>query len=60
MNLVSAEPILRIRAELADILQFGQTPIGERRVINIVGGTVEGRLKGRILPGGADWQYHPR
>jgi len=57
MNLVSAEPILRIRAELADILQFGQTPIGERRVINIVGGTVEGRLKGRILPGGADWQY---
>jgi hypothetical protein len=57
MNLVSAEPILRIRAELADILQFGQTPIGERRVINILGGTVTGRLNGRILPGGADWQY---
>lgn len=58
MNLVSAEPILRIHAELADILQFGKTPIGERRVINILGGTVEGpRLKGKILPGGADWQF---
>jgi hypothetical protein len=58
MNLVSPEPILRIRAELADILQFGKTPIGERRVINILGGTVEGpRLKGKILPGGADWQF---
>ena len=58
MNLVSAEPILRIHAELADILHFGKTPIGERRVINILGGTVEGpRLKGKILPGGADWQF---
>jgi hypothetical protein len=58
MTLVSAEPILRIRAELADILQFGKTPIGERRVIHILGGTVEGpRLKGKILPGGADWQF---
>ncbi len=57
VNLVSAEPIMRIHAELADILQFGRTPIGERRVINILGGTVEGRVKGRILSGGADWQY---
>jgi hypothetical protein len=58
MQLVSPEPILRIHAELADILQFGRTPVGERRVINILGGTVTGpRLKGRILPGGADWQF---
>ncbi len=57
VNLFSAEPILRINAELADIQQFGKTPIGERRVINILGGTVEGRVKGKILPGGADWQF---
>ena len=58
MSLLSAEPILRIYAELADILQFGPTPIGERRVINILGGTVQGpRLRGKILPGGADWQF---
>jgi hypothetical protein len=57
MNLISTEPILRIHAELADIQQFGKTPIGERRVINILGGNVAGRVKGRILPGGADWQF---
>jgi Protein of unknown function (DUF3237) len=55
--MISREPIFRIQAELADILQFGPTPLGERRVINILSGRVEGpRLKGRILPGGADWQ----
>jgi hypothetical protein len=57
MTLISSEPILRIHAELADILQFGATPIGERRVINILGGTVTGKLTGKILPGGADWQF---
>ncbi|KAB2878130.1 MAG: DUF3237 domain-containing protein [Pseudorhodoplanes sp.] len=42
---------------MADILHLGATPYGERRVINILGGTVEGpRLRGTILPGGADWQ----
>ena len=43
--------------QLESILKFGMTPYGERRIINILGGTVEGpKLKGRILPGGADWQ----
>jgi Protein of unknown function (DUF3237) len=56
MNLISDEPIFRIHAELADIRHFGHTPYGDRRVIDIIGGRVEGRkLKGRILPG-ADWQ----
>ena len=57
MNLISPEPILTVHAELADILQFGATPIGERRVINILGGTVTGKVTGKILPGGADWQF---
>ena len=57
MSLVSEQPMFTIRAELAGILKLGATPYGERRIINILGGTVEGtRLKGRILPGGADWQ----
>jgi hypothetical protein len=51
-------PFMRVHAELADILEFGETPIGTRRVINILGGTISGgRIKGRILPGGADWQF---
>ena len=55
--MLSAQPIFTIHAELEAMLRFGRTPYGERRVINIKGGTVEGpRLKGRILPGGADWQ----
>src|SRR5262245_52532102 len=54
--MISQAPIFTIHAELADIRHFGQTPYGERRVIDILGGRVEGaRLKGRILPG-ADWQ----
>jgi len=55
--MLSEKPILVIRAELAGILKFGATPYGERRIINILGGTVDGpKLKGKILPGGADWQ----
>lgn len=57
MAALSHDPLFTIHAELADILQFGKTPVGERRVINILGGRVEGpRLTGQILPGGADWQ----
>lgn len=55
--MLSKKPIFRIEAELADILQLGRTPYGERRIIDIRGGLVSGaKLNGRILPGGADWQ----
>jgi hypothetical protein len=55
--MISEKPIFRIHADLADITDLGHTPYGDRRVINILGGRVEGaRLSGRILPGGADWQ----
>ncbi len=49
--------IFQIHVELAAALELGRTPYGERRIIDILGGTVDGpRLKGRILRGGADWQ----
>ena len=55
--MLGKEPIFTIHAELAAIMNLGRTPYGERRIIDIVGGTVRGaRLNGRILPGGADWQ----
>ncbi len=55
--MLSPAPIFTVTAELAAMMTLGRTPYGERRVIGIVGGTVQGpKLNGRILPGGADWQ----
>jgi hypothetical protein len=46
-----------VRAEVADPLVVGELPNGTRRIIDILGGTVEGPgISGRLLPGGADWQ----
>ena len=56
--LLSDQPIFTVDAELEPMLNLGRTPYGERRIIGIAGGTVHGpRLQGRILPGGADWQF---
>lgn len=56
-DLVSREPIFRVRCEVADILDLGPTPFGHRRVVNLLGGTVTGaKFNGRILPGGTDMQ----
>lgn len=39
------------------LLDLGDMPHGRRRVVPISGGTFEGpRLKGSVVPGGADWQ----
>ena len=55
--MLGSQPIFQIRADLAAINDLGRTPYGQRRIVDILGGTVEGaRLNGRILPGGADWQ----
>lgn len=55
--MLSKEPVFRIEADLGEITEVGATPYGGRRVIEILGGRVNGkRLSGRILSGGADWQ----
>jgi Protein of unknown function (DUF3237) len=55
--MLSRAPIFTVTAELEALMSLGRTPYGERRVIGILCGTVQGpRLNGRILPGGADWQ----
>ncbi len=46
-----------IKAKVAPIQDLGQTARGHRRIVDILGGEVQGpRLEGEILPGGADWQ----
>ena len=55
--MLSSTPIFSVRAEVEAITNLGHTPYGERRTIRIIGGSVSGpKLKGRILPGGIDWQ----
>jgi hypothetical protein len=55
--MLSKTPIFRIEADVGEIQRFGNTPYGERRVIDITGGRVHGaRLNGRILPCGTDRQ----
>ncbi|QFG25357.1 DUF3237 domain-containing protein [Actinomadura sp. WMMB 499] len=51
------EPLATFRVELAPILHVGTTRWGDRRIVNITGGSFAGpRLTGTVLPGGADWQ----
>ena len=50
------EQVCEIRAEVAPAVMLGAGPNGERRIVPILGGTVSGRIEGRILPGGADFQ----
>ncbi len=43
-------------AQLEERVSHGITPYGERFRVPIIGGHFEGPdLKGRIVPGGADW-----
>lgn len=61
----SVAPVLHFAFEeqvtLAEAIPFGETPIGKRNIVPITGGTFRGpQLRGKILPGGWDWQLvHP-
>jgi hypothetical protein len=55
--MLAFRPLLLAHVEVAEIIMLGRTPLGERRVVNILGGWFRGdRLSGRVRPGGADWQ----
>jgi hypothetical protein len=54
---LNLQPLFRAEITLAPAQELGEGPHGRRRVIPITGGRVSGeRLRGRVLPGGADWQ----
>lgn len=47
-----------IDVDVGPIRDLGAMPYGRRRIVQILGGTVQGpRLQADIVPGGADWQY---
>jgi hypothetical protein len=54
--MISEKPILHVHADVGEIVDAGTTPYGGRRTIEILGGRVTGRVNGRLLTGGADWQ----
>jgi hypothetical protein len=57
MQFPGAQPLCRVIATVGPPLDVGQSAIGERRMIPIIGGKVEGeRLSGIVLPGGTDYQ----
>lgn len=45
------------RVTVAPPIEIGDVPHGRRRIVAITGGTFEGpAVRGKVLPGGADWQ----
>lgn len=56
MEGLASEHLCDLSITVASPVSTGATPAGERRIVTITGGTFEGsRLKGTVLPGGADW-----
>jgi hypothetical protein len=54
---LAMEFVLEATVTVASPLEIGATPLGHRRAIHITGGRFAGpRLKGTVVPGGADWQ----
>lgn len=55
--MIELQLLLQAHITLAPPRELGETPRGQRRIIEITGGSFSGpRLYGKVLPGGADWQ----
>lgn len=50
------EPAFDVSVDLGALEDHGDTRIGHRRVVPILGGRITGAVEAEILPGGADWQ----
>ena len=47
-----------VRCDVGEVMSLGPAPLGERRFVALLGGSVAGpELEGRILGGGSDWQW---
>lgn len=51
-------PMCRVRCDVGPVVGLGAAPLGERRYVSLLGGSVSGpELSGTIVPGGVDWQW---
>ena len=48
--------LCNLAVEVGVPIDAGHSPLGQRRLVAILGGSVGGRLSGRVLSGGADFQ----
>ena len=56
MAQINTRHLFTLRATAGETQLVGETPLGRRIIVPITGGTVEGeRLRGTLMPGGADW-----
>jgi len=54
--MIESELLCTLSVEVGEVVSMGPGPVGERRRVDILGGTFEGpRIKGHVMPG-ADWQ----
>src|SRR4030081_768943 len=51
---------MSISAEVGELVSMGPGPLGERRMVDITGGTFEGPLLRGDVVGGAGWQIARR
>ncbi len=56
-KLIHAEHVFDANVTIGEMLDFGKSKYGERRIIPITGGTFKGSdIEGIVVSGGADWQ----
>lgn len=48
-------PLAVLTAHLGAAQAIGAAAHGTRKTVPVLGGTLEGRLRGEVLPGGGDW-----
>ncbi len=53
---LKTEFLCEVSVDLEEAQPIGLTPHGNRQIVYVKGGTVEGpKIKGELLPGGGDW-----
>jgi hypothetical protein len=53
---IELEHLFTVRFDVTAPRVLGATPFGERRIVEVTGGSFEGpKLKGTVVPGGGDW-----
>lgn len=57
---LKAEEILNIHVQCEDSMDTKDGPEGYLAVIPITGGTFDGKISGKVIPGGADWNMRQK